>query len=257
MRKLALATLLFFIITTLTSCNIDSKAYLDLDYSDFQESIVTSYQEAETIENERYALFYYDSTSLSNTLKNEILNFFYDFSLFSFYLLDTSSVSDESSYTEDKAVYIIADGEIIESYSLSNINSFIDKYTNLDDYELEYDYFKTQFITTYQEALNIDSDAYILYYYLDNCPHCIRAKQDVLHWAIQRDVRDIYFINGQVISNDGSPPTELLILNSGTPILVIMSNGEFANEFYSGTDPVIEYITNLGLDEITTENLNN
>jgi hypothetical protein len=89
---------------------------------------------------------------------------------------------------------------------------------------------------------------------LDDCPHCIAAKDEVLRWAWQRDITDIYFMNGATVNDPDNIPTELIILNSGTPLLLVMTNGYFANEYYSGTEDVLAYIEELGMGEITTDN---
>ena len=61
-------------------------------------------------------------------------------------------------------------------------------------------------------------------------------------------------MNGATVSGSGTLPTELIILNSGTPILAVMTNGEFADEYYSGTTQVLEYIGLSGMGDITINN---
>ena len=205
---------------------------------------------------ERYILYYYGKNCGHCTnIKQEILSFFDDFTLLPFYILEVQDTPDVSSFEEfigTPTIFLIADGEIIDSYiGYIEVRDFIDIYEDVESIPLDYSYFTTQHLDTYQEALEIDSDAYLIYYYLDDCPHCIEIKEEFLQWAFQRDVRDIYFMNGATVSASGTLPTELLILNSGTPILAVMTNGEFADEYYSGETEVLEYIALIGDGPIT------
>lgn len=130
---------------------------------------------------------------------------------------------------------------------LKRLILFINNYSNI---VFDYSLFENQHITTYQEALEIQNDGYIVYYYFTSCPHCIKTKPYFLPWAFSKSAEDIYFMDGSTVENADQIPTELVILNSGTPILVLMSNGKFANEFYSGFEPVIEYINKVGTGDI-------
>ena len=257
MKKLITFGLVLLFTMTLSGCVVEVPEPLELDYSDFQEHLITRYEAAETIEGERYVVYYYQkSCGACLSIKQNILHFFNSFEMLPFYILETSSSTDQMTFDEPEyvpTILIIADGEILEKFVGSDeIQYFIGDYKDLESIPLEYDYFKTQHLSTYDQALEIDSDAYLIYYYLDDCPHCIAAKDDFLEWVFQRDLRDVYFMNGATVSGSGTLPTELIILNSGTPTLVVMTNGEFADEYYSGTDEVLEYIGLVGMGDITT-----
>lgn len=230
---------------------------VEWDYSNFEEHLLTSYNEAETIEDERYVVYYYGkSCGHCINVKQDVLDFFSTFELLPFYILEVQDTPDSSSLDEfigTPTMFIMADGEVVDMYVGSvDIYDFFEEYKDVESIPLDYDHFKTQELTSYTQALEIESEAYLLYYYLDDCPHCIAAKDDFLEWAFERDVRDVYFMNGATVSGSGTIPTELIILNSGTPILVVMTNGMFADEYYSGTDEVLDYIELIGMGEITT-----
>lgn len=255
MRKYSLLIITVMALL-LSGCEVETGV---LDYDDFQQNKVSSYSELESQSSGRYIAYYYSETcSHCIEIKPEILNFFSGLEDIPFYLLDIVDADDRSGFEEfigTPTLMLLQDGEILEMYIGSDrIKVFIESYTDFDIDNLEYSYFNNQHLTTYDEVLNIESEAYIIYYYLENCPHCIRAKADFLKWAWQRGYDEIYFMNGAKVVNPDNKPTELIILNSGTPILVIMKNGEFANEYYSGTDAVLGYIEETGLNEITTEN---
>lgn len=256
MKKLYILALLLFFTITLSACEED---VVELDYTDFPDHLLTSYEAAESIEDERYIVYYYGKNcGHCANVKQEVLSFFSEFTLLPFYILevqDTPDVSSLSEFEGTPTVFLIADGQVMDQYVGSiQVREFLSLYKDIDSIPLDYSHFKSQHLTTYQEALEIDTDAYLIYYYLLDCPHCIAAKDDFLEWAFQRDVRDIYFMNGAVVSSSGNIPTELIILNSGTPILVVMKNGEFADEYYSGTEAVLEYTALIGDGEITTDN---
>jgi uncharacterized protein YxeA len=247
MKKL-LIILILIITITLSSCTL-----FKVDYSDFSDKIVNDYYTSEQVSNNRYILYYYDSTDdPSEAVKTDILNFFEDFDALEFYLLDTSNVESNISnfgkYDGEPIIYVISSNEVYESYiGAQEISTFIYDYSNI---VFEYSLFESQHITTYQEALEIQNDGYIIYYYFTSCPHCINTKPYFLPWAFTKSAEDIYFMDGSTVENPDQIPTELVILNSGTPILVLMSNGKFANEYYSGSAPVIEYINEVGTGDI-------
>ena len=258
MKKILTIGLALFFAFALAACE-EEVPREDLDYSDFEDHLLTSYEDAETIEDERYVVYYYGKNcGHCIKVKQDVLHFFDTFELLPFYILEVEDTPDSSSLEEFRGtptMFIMADGEVLDLYVGSvDIYDFFEDYKDLESIPLDYGHFKTQELTTYDQALEIESDAYLLYYYLDDCPHCIAAKDDFLEWTLQRDVRDVYFMNGATVSGSGTLPTELIILNSGTPTLVVMTNGEFADEYYSGTDEVLEYIALLGMGEITTDN---
>jgi len=250
MKKL-LAILIFIITITLSSCTL-----FELDYADFSDNKVETYFDSEQVSHNRYILYYYDSADEpSEDVKPELLKFFKDFDLLEFYLLDTSNIQSETSlfgaYEGEPVIYVISSNQVYETYKGSlEISNFINDYSNII---FDYDLFDKQHITTYEQALEIQKDGYIIYYYLPSCPHCINTKPYFLPWAFTKNAEDIYFMDGTSIENADQIPTELVILNSGTPILVLMSYGKFANEFYSGSEPVQEYIKEVGDSDILPE----
>jgi len=249
--------LIFIIISlmtfTLSSCDLFKES--TYEYEDYTDQVLTSHSEAENISNNRYIVYYYETSSEPcKEVKQDILSFFDEFDLIDFYILDTGLASDISNILEvndEPSIIIFSDNQVLESYiGLTQVKSFINKYENI---ELDYDYFSEQHVTNYQDVLDVNNDVYILYYYLENCPYCMAVKGDFLKFAISKSVGDIFFMNGALVNDPDNIPTELTILNSGTPILVIMSNGEFANEYYSGKDAVLEYISRIGKSDITTD----
>lgn len=235
----------------LTGCD-----WNQLDYTDFETHQVGSYFEAEHISNNRYILYYYDSSKKeSTTLKQDILSFFEDFTLLDYYLLDTvqieTEISDFGGYVDEPIIYVISSNDVYESYvGIQEIRSFITTYSNI---EFDYDLFESQHLDSINDLLDIENCDYIVYYYLDNCPHCIAAKPYFLPWAFTKSAEDIYFINGAEVEPPEYFPTELIILQSGTPILILMSNGKFADEYYSGEDDVIAYINQVGSGDIVAK----
>jgi len=249
MKKLILLLISLSVIT-LTACV--PEPVKELDYSSFQDHLISSYDDA-TYQNQNKYIVYYYSTNCGHcvTVKKDILEFFNNFEALPFYIFniaDAYDVSDLEEFVGTPTVFVMSDNEVSESYiGSTNIYTFIDKYENI---ELDYNSFSNLHLTTYQEILDIEQDTYIIYYYLDNCPHCMMVKDDLLAWAYTKSVGDIYFMNGANVIDPDNIPTELTILNSGTPIIVIMSNGVFTDEYYSGSEEILEYILAIGEGKI-------
>ena len=223
------------------------------DYKDFVGHNEFSFDELEFKNHDRYIAYYYsDECGHCASVKAELLAFFKDFDGMPFYFIDVAEAQGNTNVqglTGTPTLLIFNEGGILDAYVGSDqVREFIEEYQ-----EIDYDDFLNQHLYSYQEALEIEKDAYIIYYYLEGCPHCMAAKDEVLNWALKRGVSDVYFMNGAEISDPDNIPTELLVLQSGTPILVVMTNGKFADEYYSGTQDVLEYIEELGTDEITTD----
>ncbi len=242
--KRIILVLLVSITLTLSSCTTD------LTYNDFLDQHLTTYGDAETVSSGRYVLFYYDREK--EEVNQDVLSFFQEFDLLNVYFVNTNPLKVEDSifggYQDTDIVYVVSNNEVEEQYEGEvEILTFIDKYRDL---ELDYDDFASQHLTSYDEVLSIDNDYYILYYYFEDCPHCMATKPTFLPWAFTKNTEDIYFMNGAKVSSPDDLPTELIILNSGTPILVLMSNGKFADEYYSGTEAVLGFIEEMGDNEI-------
>lgn len=246
---------LSFILSILIVFFLTGCALNQTDYRDFEDHYVFSYSEAETKSSNRYILYYFDSTKdESDTIKSEVLSFFKEFNLFEFYLLDTAQIGEEQSqfgaYIDEPIIYIVSSQNAYKTYQgITEIRDFIVEYSTL---ELDYDVFEDQHLSSVSDALLIEHDNYIVYYYLENCPHCIAAKEEFLAWAITKNIEDIYFINGAEVEAPENFPTDLIILQSGTPMLILMSNGVFMDEYYSGTEAVLDYIEAVGSAPIIT-----
>ncbi len=217
---------------------------------DFPEHIVSSFGELETITSNKYIVYYYGTyCGHCKIIKQDILGFFDNFEALPFYILNTFDARfiDDSSLDEFRGtptIFVMSNSKVLEAYIGSTaILEFIaiNKSINLD-----YNSFESQHLVDFQDVINIQRDSYILYYYTDECPSCKLAKDDFLEWAFTRSVEDVYFINGETVIGSDNIPTELTILNSATPIILIMSNGEFIGEYYSGSDEVLNYILAVG-----------
>ena len=249
MKKL-LFILMILLVFTLSSCIREEK---ELDYSDFPDNLITTFEEAETMSNNKYIVYYYFTyCSHCSSVKQEILNFFLDYDTLPYYIFNIADANhiDVSSLQEFEGtptVFVMSGTDVLEKYQgADDIRNFISIYKDLN---LDYSTFSTHHLTTYQQVLDIEENQYILYYYLDNCPHCNLVKEDFLEWAFTRNYSEIYFMNGSNVIQVTDPdniPTELTILNSGTPILLVMSNGEFTDEYYSGSEDLIQYLFTIG-----------
>ncbi|MCK5761866.1 MAG: thioredoxin family protein [Candidatus Izimaplasma sp.] len=246
MKKL-LFLLTLLLVITLSAC-IPEGPKKDLDYSDFEEHLISSYSAAENDFENKYVVYYYGRyCGHCETIKPDLLDFFDTFETLPFYIFNINDALDFSNLEEfvgTPTLYVMSDGEVIESYvGSNNIPKFIAKYREL---EFDYNMFTEQHLTAYQEVLDIENETYILYYYLETCPHSMEVKETVLTWAYTKSINDIYFMNGANVNDLNNIPTELTILNSGTPIIVIMSDGVFTGEYYSGSEEILEYILAIG-----------
>ena len=249
MKKLILILSLFLIIT-LSACRDDK----ELDYDDFSDISLESNADAESMSNNIYIVYYYqEACSHCQTVKQDILSFADTFTLIDFYIIDSASVEDTSSidgYRGTPSVYLFSGGEAIESYiGPENITLFIDSYSDLEE-KLDYDSFGSRQFTTYQQVLDVESDKYYVYYYLHTCPSCIEIKNQLLEWAININISQMFIMNGATVEDPDNIPTELQILTSGTPLLLVMSNGEVTDEYYLGKDDILEYIELVGKSDL-------
>ena len=256
MKKYILV-LISILVLVLSACEPEPEPEpIELDYLDFPNHLITSYNDAEKINENKYVVYYYSETcGHCHTIKQDVLEFFEDFETLPFYILNIFRTTDYSTLEEfigTPTVFVMSDDQVSETYiGVDEVYEFISGYS---DIELDYSSFDDVHLTTYQEVLDIEKDVYILYYYLNDCPYCIMVKNSVLEWAFTKSVGDIYFMNGAYVTDPDNIPTELTILNSGTPIIVLMSNGEFTDEYYSGSEEVLEYILEIGSDKIAKLN---
>jgi thioredoxin-related protein len=252
MKKIILLLILVFTVT-LTSCE---ETDTGLDYSAFSDKILTSYSDAEDKSHNKYILYYYSETcSYCNDIKQEILTFFQDFELLDYYLLDvgSDSVTDTSQFTEftgTPSLFFIADGELYDKYvGTSAIRDFIAEFS---DKELDYIDLAPQYITNFNQILINDDDAYLVYYYNDECEVCELVKSDFLNWAYKRNPMDVYFVNKSAITDQSLIPEELLSFSDDQPVLAVMSNGDFTDVYYQGQAEIITYINTVDMETLTS-----
>lgn len=251
MKKIILVLSVLFIFT-LTACTVDVNLF---DYTGFSDITLSSHEESESKSNNKYIVYYYqEACSHCQDIKQEILGFASAFDALDFYILDAAKVPDNSSLEEFRGtptVFVFSGTEIIESYIGSpRVKEFIKKY---EDIELDYNDFEAQHLTTYQEILDIESDTYLMYYYLESCPNCIEIKDRYLEWAYTKNIGQVFFMNGANVIDPDNFPTELQILGSGTPLLIVMRNGVFTDEYYSGKGDILTYIELNGLGSTTQD----
>jgi thiol-disulfide isomerase/thioredoxin len=244
MKKLIFIFALLFTLI-LSACDpIEDEPQADLEYSDLAAKALFTHVEAESKSNDKYVVYYYqEACSHCQSVKQDILAFALDFEYLDFYIIDSSKTPDSSSYEEFRGtptIFVLSGGEIIESYIGSvQVLDFIDLYSEI---QFEYDMFEAQQLNSYSEILEIEEDEYLVYYYLESCPNCIAVKDQFLQWAFSKNVNEFYIMNGATIENPDEIPTELQILASGTPLLIVMSNGVFTDEYYLGKDTILDYI---------------
>ena len=255
MKKLILL-LSLLILFTLSACEeepIDeTNTDQEFEYSDLSDIALTSHDQAENMSNNKYIVYYYSATcSHCQEVKQDILGFASEYEDVDFYIFDVSDADDRTSIEEflgTPSVLIFSGGELTQIYlGKIRVIDFIEEYT---DQILTYDTFETQHLTTYQEVLDINTGVYLLYYYLVDCPNCIAIKDQFLSWAFTKSVHQIYFMNGMSVSDPDNIPTELQILASGTPLLLVMNNGIFTDEYYSNSEDISEYIELIGASDI-------
>ena len=249
MKKL-IFLLVLVLVVTLTACTPEPVE--ELDYSSFEEHLISSYDEA-TYQNQNKYIVYYYSQNCGHCVevKEDILEFFDNYDALPFYIFnisDADDVSDLDEFVGTPTVFVMSDNKVSESYiGSTNIYSFIAEYEIVG---LDYISFNDLHLITYQEILDIEQDTYIIYYYLDNCQDCMLIKDSLLTWTYTKSVGDIYFMNGDSVVAPTVIPSELIILNSGSPIIIIMSNGEFTDEYYLGSEEILEYIQAIGEGKI-------
>lgn len=250
MKKIILG-IIFLLMFTLTACNKTEA----LDYADFYQHRESSYYLAETESIGRYVLYVYNSEDESSAnVKADILTFFDTFSDLDFYLLDTSNIESEQSsfenYDGEPVVYIVSSHRPLETYKGKEaINEFITKYS---DIVYDYDLYESQHVTDITEITESYDSAYLVYFYMEGCGFCEIIKEDMLKWAFTRSTEDIYFINSADSHIVNAFPDDLQLLMEGTPQLVVMSKGQYADERYIGVTQISDFIDQTGADEITS-----
>ena len=243
MKKIIFILLLFFTIT-LSSCGPTEVDEGIFEYSDLADKEIFSHAEAEGKSIDKYIVYYYhEACSHCQNIKQEILSFGDSFEHIDFYIFDISKAVDVSRYEEfvgTPSIFVLSGGEIIENYTGGDkVSEFIDIYS---DIQFDYELFNNQQLTTYNEILDIEVESYLVYYYFETDPSSIEIKDDVLSWAFTKNVSTLYFMNGANVIDPDDILTELQILSLESPILIVMNNGLFPDEYYSGKDAILNYI---------------
>jgi len=243
MKRLVFILILLFTLT-LSACNPVEEDDGVLEYNDLASKALFTHVDAESKSNDKYIVYYYqEACGHCQEIKQEILAFVLEFDALEIYIIDTSKALDSSSFQEYRGtptVFVISGGEVIESYIGSDdILRFIDEYS---DIQYDYDLFESQQVSSYNQILELEEDEYLVYYYLESCPNCNEIKDQLLAWAFSKNIDEFYLLNGADVENPDDIPTELQILASGTPLLIVMSNGIFTDEYYSGKDAILDYI---------------
>lgn len=248
MKRIIFALLLLFTLTACTELIIeeeDDDLEIIYEYSDFESISISTHYEAEGKSNDKYIVYYYGKyCSYCNKVKQDILAFANDFDDLDFYIFETSGAVDYSIYEEyigTPSVFVISGGIIIEEYIGSDkVIDFINLYS---DIVFDYDLLSSQHLTEYDQLLDITSERYLVYYYSDTCQSCTDIKNQVISWAFTKNVDEIYLINSNTVTDPNIIPTDLQILSSGTPLLIVMNNGVFTQEYYLGKDDIQDYVS--------------
>lgn len=244
MRQRLLLIMVIGLSIFLSSCNPK------LDYSDFLDNHVTTYYQAETASNNRYIIYYYDSSdSNSEDIKEEMLAFIDSYDTLPIVMvdaLDNSTVSDFGAYNDQPLVYVVSDHEPIETYNgVTEIKEFISTYQSM---ELTYDDFDDQFVEV-EDLFTIDNSDYLVFSFDPSGTDSQTLEETFLNFAFTKSVEDIYFLD---ITTVATIPTELSVLASGEPMILLMSYGVYAQEYYLGLDEILSYIEAVGDGDIYT-----
>lgn len=218
--------LIGFLLLILAGCNNELSGF---EYD--------SYQEVESLDLEYYAVYYYDSTDTSNE------NYYFDNQdafvnnqLFTTFILDASTASDESSiggYNGVPVLYLIRNGEVIESFIGSEIDEFKSKY-----FELDYSDFSQHIETSYNDVLNHSEEKYYEYFYSVYCSHCQHIKPEILDFFLH--LNNVDYVMYDVSKIEGYVPIDGFV---GTPTLYVVENNEVI-ESYVGYVEILNFIEN-------------
>jgi thiol-disulfide isomerase/thioredoxin len=235
-------------ILLLVSCEKEDAI---LDYSNFSSHQISSFYEAEHMNNNRYIVYYYsENCSHCKEVKEEILTLFKDYTALDFYLVDVAVASGSSTVPEflgTPTVFVFSEGKVVESYiGLDKVRLFIMLNSDL---EVSYASFTGRTFDSYDEILQMTDSEYIIYVY-SNDTLSDSLKEEVLPWAYQKSVTDIYFINQDEIT--GEIPSSLSILELDAPMIVLMNGPVYTDVSYIGVDEILDYIALVGESDITT-----
>lgn len=240
MKKIIMM-LVIGLVVTLSACG--SK----LDYKDLDKKHVKSFLSAESKNEDTYFVYYYSSDSVySDNVKEDMLKFIDGFTETSFYMLDVSKASDESTFYEYESVptvFVIDEGAVYEKFeSESGVKDFIFKYAtfNLLTFDDELDYPDFDHLDNYTDILDRPEDKYVVYFYSVSCGYCVQIKDYILDFALENDTNmKIYFMDAYNIK--GVYPFEE---QYGTPSIFVVEDGEIIYTT-SGANSVPAYLNAL------------
>ncbi|QMS84734.1 thioredoxin [Candidatus Xianfuyuplasma coldseepsis] len=244
--------LLIFVSSAIAIVLLSSCKQEELDYSDFEDNIIATYFQAETLSNNRYILYYYDSTDdASNTIKNDVLTFIESYNDLPLYMVDASAnpnvTSDFGAYVDEPIVYVVSHHEPLETYTGSDeITTFISSYSSK---EWTYDAFDNQHLSNINDALTINNSDYLLYVYDPSDEQAMSLQEAFLKFAFTKSIEDIYLIDHTTIE---TIPDELDTISMGNPMILLMSYGVYAEEYYLGSDEITQYMNIVGDGDIYT-----
>lgn len=240
MTKRIVLVFLFSISLLLSGCtDLENEENLVeevvIDYTLFDKT-VTNYSESETVDEELYAVYYYDSTDEnSDDLYAYFLSMYSEFYTFNLYVLDTLDVEDDSlfgGYDGTPLIYLFKDDELYNTYTGSEeIEEFFMEYL-----ELDYDLFPDHIKTSAADSLQLSDGTYIEYYYGEYCSHCRTVKPDLLYLFFMNSDLEFYLFNTTQMDGSVTIPGFL-----GTPTVYIVKNHEVVAS-YVGSIEVMEFI---------------
>jgi hypothetical protein len=233
-RQLFLAAM--FLLVFLAACD-----RTELDYDDFSDRLVSTYFAAEHASDNRYVVYYFDSTdNESDTLKKEVLTLFDTFETLEFYLLDTADTGSEQSlfggYEDHPVLHVISENEVLETrVGGDEILSLLREYQSIS---YDYDLFSDQHVTSIHEVYQVNQGDVLVYYYDPSEP----IDESFLRWAFTKPAQRIHFVDKTVVEDSSTFPAELYRLQEGTPALFLMSGDQYANEMYLGQADIAAYV---------------
>ena len=239
MRKNALVFAL--IVLLLSGC--DTK--IDVDYTVFSAAFNT-YEESESVEEDIYAVYYYDSKDeKSDEAYESFLKLYNQFDTFKLYVLDTAELTNETSnfgeYSTEPIIYLVRNNSVAETFKgVDGVTAFSLKYS-----ELDYSVFEDKMVNDITKSLMITDDLHFEYYYSDICSHCKLVKPDLLYFFLVNEDLDLYLWNTGKFEEKVSIEGYL-----GTPALYVVDNNVVIAS-YVGSLQIPEFIEGYNSGEIT------
>jgi thioredoxin-related protein len=244
MKRLLPYLTVLFLLFGLTAC----RSY-EYDLDDFENSTVSTFYSAEHQTDNRYVVYYFDSTKSDlDTIRKDVLPFFDTFYALPYLFVDMANIETEiSSFItreEDQYIIVYSNQNVIERYSGSEgVASFISSYQSI---VFDYSMFEEQHIDSVEDLLSIDVDDYLVYAYSEaSCDDCEEIKDTVLPWLFTKPVEQVYFINRDTVSGLDNISIPLQPLMEDEPTILLMSNGVASDESFIGKENVILYIESI------------